>query len=282
MSNNTVTTDNKNISLSQLKLPTVSQQGLKALEMINAEDVQFSKLESILSSDPMLMGILIKYANSPIYRKHVETTNIRQAINLLGFSIVKSSVLICTMRSYSNPINEAKEMLWKKSMNLSIMAKLIASNLSRKLADEVELTAMMSEIGGFVLSSNFPEEYDAVVLQSKEKDIPLIDAEYEYFGVERTEVTSFTLEKLRLPQTTIDALDSYLKKEVPYRCVRNNDKQLAILILASIIIENEPNIDVIQDEDLYTTLLERLELSNLNLEKLLENYEEGLSEGQSL
>jgi len=282
MSNNAVTTNKKNISLSQLKLPTVSQHGLKALEMINTEDVQFSKLESILSSDPMLMGILIKYANSPIYRKHIETTNIRQAINLLGFSIVKSSILICTMRSYCEPVNEAKEMLWKSSMHLSIMAKLLASNISRKLADEVELTAMMSEIGGFVLSSNFPDEYDAIVLQSKEKNIALFDAEYEYFGLERAEVTSFTLKKLRLPQTTMDALDGYLKKEVPYRCDRNNDKQLAVLILASIIIENEPNIDIIQDDDLYNMLLERLELSNLNLEKLLENYEEVLLEGQFL
>jgi len=281
MSKPAVKSFNKPVSLQALKLPTVSQQGMKALEVINKKNLQFKELESILSSDPMLMGILIKYANSPIYRKHVETTNVRQAMNLLGLDIVKSAILICTMRSYCEPSNPAKEMLWEKSKHLSIMTKLLARKISRKLADEIELTAMMSEIGGFVLSTNFADEYETVVAQAKEKQIAIEDVELDYFGLNRAEITTFTLGKLRLPQTTLDALDGYYKKNIPVEIKTDADKQLAILRLASILIAYESKRELIEQDSLCLPLLEITGLENINIESLLNSYVDEVAEGIS-
>lgn len=281
MSKSVVKSLNKSVSLQALKLPTVSQQGMKALEVINKKNLQFKELESILSSDPMLMGILIKYANSPIYRKHVETTNVRQAMNLLGLDIVKSAILICTMRSYCEPSNPAKEMLWEKSKHLSIMAKLLARKISRKLVDEIELTAMMSEIGGFVLSTNFSDEYESVIENAKEKQIAIEDVELDYFGLDRAEVTSFTLGKLRLPQTTLDVLDGYYKKNIPVEIKTDADKQLAILKLASVLIAYEYKRELVEKDPLCLSLLEILGLENINIGSILDSYTDEIAEGIS-
>ena len=165
----------KTISVKDLKLPTISEHGKKALDIINSSNLNLTELESALSADPVLMAIILKYANSPMYRSRVEAKNLRQALNLLGIDIVKSAILICTMRSFTEPLNPAKELLWDNVIKLSAMSKLIARQVSRKLADEIELTAMMSEIGGLVLSSNFPEEYMDVMTRASEKRIPLIE-----------------------------------------------------------------------------------------------------------
>ena len=281
MNESAVKASNKTISLEELKLPTVSQHGLKALEIINAKDLKFKELESILSSDPMLMGILIKYANSPMYRRHIETTNVRQALNLLGVDIVKSAILICTMRSYCEPVNQAKEMLWEKSKRLSIMAKLLARKISRKFADEVELTSMMSEIGGFVLSTNLDDEYEKVIEQAKEKRIAIEDEEFYSFGLKRSEVTALTLDKLRLPQTTLDVLDRYFKKEIPEEIKTASDKQLVVIKLASVFIAYESKADLIKKDSLCTSLLAKLGLDDLNIDSLLESYAEEIAEGTS-
>ncbi len=281
MSESAVKAPNKTVSLQALKLPTVSQQGMKALEMINAQDLQFKELESILSSDPMLMGILIKYANSPMYRKHVETTNVRQAMNMLGLDIVRSAILICTMRSFCEPINPAKEMLWEKSKHLSIMAKLLAIKISRKLADEVELTAMMSEIGGFVLSTNFAEEYEAVVEDANNKETTIEDEELEHFGLHRAEVTALTLAKLRLPQITLDVLDDYYQQNIPVDINTQADKQLVILKLASALIVYENNRDLLNNDSTSLLLLEKLGLGNINMDGLFDAYKDEVTEGIS-
>lgn len=269
----------KTISISELKLPTISEQGKKALDIINSSDANFNKLESALSADPVLMGILLKYANSPMYRVRVETKNIRQALNLLGLDIVKSAVLICTMRSFTEPMNPAKEMLWQKVVQLSAMSKLIARKINRKLADEIELTAMMSEIGGLVLSSNFADEYVEVLDRANEKKIPLQDEEFYSFGIQRAEVTTVTLEKLRLPKITIDVLNHYFSNHVPEEIKSITDKQLVVLKLAYYLSSYSSNPELIKKDSQCQLFIELLGLQNLNIESILDDYNASLAEG---
>lgn len=267
------------ISITDLKLPTISEQGKKALDIINSENVHFTKLESALSADPVLMGIILKYANSPMYRARVETKNIRQALNLLGIDIVKSAILICTMRSFTEPLNPAKELLWEKVIQLTVMSKLIARQVSRKLADEIELTAMMSEIGGLVLSSNFSDEYTNVLARATEKKIPLMDEEFYTFGLKRTDVTAETLKKLRLPTITVKVLKQYFEHVLPETIETEVDYQLVVLKLAYIFIAYSSKPELIKKDSKCQSLIELVGLQKMNVDKIINAYNENISEG---
>lgn len=281
MNTSVVTSLNEPVSLKKLKLPTISEQGMKALEIINAEDLQFNELETAISADPMLTGILLKYANSPMYRKYVEITNARKAINLLGVDIVKSAILICTMRSYCEPSNPAKEMLWEKSIHLSIMTKHIARKAYRKLADEIELSAMMSQIGGLVLSSNFADDY-AVVLDNAEKNNSAIeDEELKYFGISRIEVTSFALNKLRLPQEIINALNLYYESVIPTNIDTNADRHAVTLTLASLLIKHHEDRAAVKQNPEILSLMDVLGLVDSDIDDCIDDYIEKVSEGFS-
>jgi len=270
----------KQIELTDLKLPTISQQGMKALEIINGDDLKFNELETAVSADPMLMGILLKYANSPMYRKFVEIKNVRKAISLLGVDIVKSAILICTMRSFCEPSNPGKEMLWEKSVHLAVLSKIIATKLFRKLAEEIELFAMMSQIGGLVLSTNFVDEYATVVEQALEKNISLEEQEHETFGVDRVDVTAYTLEKLRLPDIFISVLSSYFQNNIPEEIRSDTDQHIVILKLATLIIENEQSEDHPNDK-IISQLSDILGLEMLDVDGFIEEYNEKISEGFS-
>ena len=269
------------VSLKKLKLPTISEQGMKALEIINAEDLQFNALESAISADPMLTGILLKYANSPMYRKYVEITNARKAINLLGIDIVKSAILICTMRSYCEPSNPAKEMLWEKSIHLAIMTKLIARKAYRKIADEIELSAMMSQIGGLVLSSNYVDAYAGVVDSTVKNNSVIEDEEFKCFGISRAEVTTFALEKLRLPQELIKALNLYYQGVVPSDIETNADKHVVTLTLASLLIQHHEDRAEIKQNPEILSLMDVLGLVDSDIDNFLDDYIEKVSEGFS-
>ena len=266
-------------SIKDLKLPTISEQGKKALDIINSSNLNFTKLESALSADPVLMAIILKYANSPMYRARVEAKNLRQALNLLGVDIVKSAILICTMRSFTEPLNPAKELLWEQVVKLSAMSKLIARQVNRKLADEIELTAMMSEIGGLVLSTNFSEEYMDVMARASEKKIPLVDEELYTFGLKRVDVTTETLVKLRFPENTIEVLNGYFENKIPDVVETNIDKQLVVLRLAYFFIAYKTKSELIKKDSKCLSLIELLGLQKMNIDQILEKYNESLSEG---
>ncbi len=266
-------------SIDKLKLPTISEQGRKALDVINAKDCDFKKLEAALATDPMLAGIVLKYANSPMYRAYVETTSVRQAVNLLGLDIVKSAILICTMRVFLEPSNPAKEMLWEKSMNLSVMAKLLAGKVSRKLVNAAETTAMMSEIGGLVLSANFPDEYGDVISRAMDKRISLEDEEMYTFGLKRAEITEMTLKKLRLPQVTIDILKRYHNSDIPDSVSSDVDKQLVIIELAYFFIAYKSKPELIKADNKCQSLIKRLGLEKMNVDLILKLYQKDIAEG---
>lgn len=281
MNTSVVSSSIEPIPLKKLKLPTISEQGMKALEIINAEDLKFNELESALSADPMLMGILLKYANSPMYKKYVEITSVRKAINLLGIDIVKSAILICTMRSYCEPYNPAKELLWEKSIHLSIMTKLIARKAFRKLADAIELSAMMSQIGGLVLSSNYVEDYAGVVDNAVKNSSLLEDEELKCFGISRAEVTAFALEKLRLPQEIIKALSLYYQGVIPEDIETNTDKHVVTLKLASLLVQYHDDEAAIKQNPVILSLMDVLGLVDSNIDGFLDDYNEKISEGFS-
>jgi len=277
MNESVSTSSDKAVLLENLKLPTISKQGMKALDIINAEDLKMDELEKALSADPMLMGILLKYANSPIYGMHFEVKNIRNAINLLGIEIVKSAILICTMRSFCESENAAKEMLWQKSVNLSIMTRLVARKLYRKLSKEIEVSAMMSQIGGLVLSTNFENDYSFVVEKSIEKTTSIEAEEFERFGLQRSDVTAFALEKLRLPSDVINALTLFHQGDIPTEITSITDKHTVTLMLASLLIDY--NNEKSEKNESILSLMETLKLVDSDIDGFIDVYEEKVSEG---
>jgi len=277
MNESVSTSSDKAVLLENLKLPTISKQGMKALDIINAEDLKMDELEKALSADPMLMGILLKYANSPIYGMHFEVKNIRNAINLLGIEIVKSAILICTMRSFCESENVANEMLWQKSVNLSIMTRLVARKLYRKLSKEIEVSAMMSQIGGLVLSTNFESDYSSVVEKSIEKTTSIEAEEFEHFGLQRSDVTAFALEKLRLPRDVVNALILLYQGDIPTEITSNVDKHTVTLMLASLLIDY--NNEKSEKNDSILSLMEKLKLVDSDIDGFIDVYEEKVSEG---
>jgi len=279
MSESVLPSTSNTISLEALKLPTVSKQGMKALDLLNSDDLDINKLNTVISADPMLVGILLKYANSPIYGLHFEIKNTLNAINLLGVEIVKSAILICTMRSVCKSENHASEMLWEKSINLSIMTRIIARKPFRKMANEIEVSAMMSQIGGLIISSNFPDEYASVVDSANEKLISVEEEENNFFGLHRSEVTAYALEKLRLPSIVINSLSAFFNGEQPTGIHSDTDKHVLTLFLATLLIDYNEEDNGVEKNESIIEIMEILELSDSDVDGFLEVYNEKLTEG---
>lgn len=218
------------IDITSLKLPAVSQHGLKVLDMVSGEDVQLLEIARIISQDPVLSGTVLKYANAPLYRRMVEVTNVRNAISMLGIKNVRLAVVVATMRSLATASNPVMERLWDHSFRIATLAKLLALRCCRALADDIELTALVHDLGALVLVTNYTDKYEKLLAQPG--DIEITELERRTFGVTRGEVILTLAQGLRLPEVTYQALARFFGAHPGTAAHPLAEKHLQALIVA--------------------------------------------------
>lgn len=124
------------IDLSKLKLPALSEAGLQVLELLASNDIDFNCLGDFLSKDPLLSATMLKYANSPVYKREVKISNVRTAISILGLKTCIMAVSFAIMKSCDKPSFPATEKIWQNSINISTIARILAEELFPTTADD--------------------------------------------------------------------------------------------------------------------------------------------------
>lgn len=268
------------INIPDFKMPSPSPEGIQIMEMLSEVNLDLSILSDVISRDPVLAATAMKYANSPLYRRLIEITSVRKAVNMLGIKNVSTIILIATMRSFGSPPTKASEAIWEHSMGVSALAKLIARVVDRSLQDNAEFLATIHDIGAMTLAVNL-EDYDQVYLNALNKGTNLDQAESEKFGYSHDDITPEALEKLKLPERLTKLLEKFHQRDAITSIDTKDDKLLAILSLAHQMeqqIHGDTRINETIPEDI-ETLISLLKLSQDNLDDIKEDFEDILAQG---
>ena len=220
------------IDLKELKLPALSEAGLQVLELLASDDIDFNYLGDFLAKDPLLSATMLKYVNSPVYKREVKISNVRTAISILGLKTCKMAVSFAIMKSYDDPPTPITEKIWAHSVNVSVAARVIAENLFPELVDDVETTALMHDMGALILARSYPDLYHTVFEQAMSQTSPLSDNERAVFGVSHDDVFHVVAEHLRMCETTQKVVESFHNGETVTAAENEIEKQRLILSLA--------------------------------------------------
>lgn len=219
------------IDVSKLRMPTVSRACMEVMHLLESEDVDVRSVANVVSMDPMLSGTLLRYANSPLYRRACEATSVQQAINLLGLRQVKAAAVVATMRGFCGH-DPLSALLWEQGMAVSTLARAIATPRFRALADEMELIGLMHNVGALVLLANFPDLYAAMVEGIRQDGTLVHVAEREVFGLHRGDLAVHLAGSFHLPQRVVAVLAGYHARQVPAEVDTDPARALACLWLA--------------------------------------------------
>ncbi len=66
------------IDKNQLKLPSITEAGQQALELLSEDLIEMSSLADFLGKDLVISAAILKYVNSPVHRRKVEIRRVRQ------------------------------------------------------------------------------------------------------------------------------------------------------------------------------------------------------------
>lgn len=206
-------------------IPIMPQVATKILQLQEDNlEISFKELGNIIILDPALTAKILKVANSSLYARQREITNLQQAITLLGFNTIKSLVLlVCASNIFGKPqkkISITSEVSKTKSSNIDmwrhlILTAFIAKNLATKLEydqkkEDIFIAGMLHDIGRIVLLMNDYEGYErflAIFIKDTDKDILTI--EESVFGSTHLEIGKTVLEKWNFPEEFIDTVSQH-------------------------------------------------------------------------
>jgi len=212
--------DKENIEVKDLPIfPDVAVKILQLQE--DNVDISFKELGSIILLDPALTAKILKVANSALYARQREVTNLQQALALLGFKMVKSLVLLV---SASNIYSKSRKlqfeatsatitkisisMIWRHSVLTAFISKYIA--IRKKYDDKKEdvfVAGLLHDIGRLVMMINFQDKYEQYISylnQMQYNDIREI--EEKVFDINHQDLGKIVLEKWNFPQELIDSV----------------------------------------------------------------------------
>jgi putative nucleotidyltransferase with HDIG domain len=157
----------------------------------------------VISRDQSSASKLLKIANSSLFSIQGNINTISQAVFYLGFNEVKNILLALSVMDIfsqvSNSSNANIVHLWKHSISVGVISKLLSGKLGLKDTEDFFIAGILHDIGKLFFIHSFKDEYDSLITEAKENSRRLIDLEFEKYGTTHDIVGGVLAEKWNLP-----------------------------------------------------------------------------------
>lgn len=191
-------------------LPEVPQVAFRVIQLLNIPDTAVSQLAELIGADQALTAKLLRLCNSAYYGLSRKVTTVSEAIMIVGFSAVKSMVLMITTQSTMNKgllgyrIKPGE--FWLHSLGAAESARLIARQCNDPREEECFTAGLIHDIGKMVLNQcALPEVYRATNLMQKE-NISIYAAEARVLGFNHAEAGATLADRWKFPPLLVDAI----------------------------------------------------------------------------
>lgn len=145
----------------QEQLPSLPSLTLKIRTAISCPDTCHEKLAELISLDPSLCAILMKFAASPLYRTQVIPQSIQEIVALLGLQEVDRLVMLHSVKSLftiGHPqLNRLFKLTWQRLVVKAAVSTFLAKYLGFRPPGQAMMAALLSEVGTLAVLSAFRE-----------------------------------------------------------------------------------------------------------------------------
>jgi diguanylate cyclase (GGDEF)-like protein len=190
----------------------------------------------IITLDPGLCGQVLCTVNSAMFGLHRPIGSIDRALNYLGLKSVRSLVLslsLPTMRLQTSTDARLRDW-WTASVAGAIVARELAVKLGRPDPEDDMVSALLSDLGVFVLQQAFPAEYSPVVAHPPDVlAYRQCELEEEHLGLNHADVSAFILGRWRLPDDITESIRHHHRPGAAPADVRVVAERSRLLYLAT-------------------------------------------------
>lgn len=184
------------------QLPTLSGIALQIIDLARDPELDMGRLASVLSRDPALTTKVLRVANSPLYGQRRRTSNLRQALMVLGLNATVTLALSFSLSACLQDKGSKRldlDAIWRRALLSALAARLLGEHMGLHSSEELFLAGLLQDVGIFALEAADPERYPAAVSGQASHDT-LVQAERDAFGTDHSEAGAWLMRHWGLPE----------------------------------------------------------------------------------
>jgi len=193
----------------QESLPTLPTIAYRVANLTSETDASVKEIAQLIEKDMALSAKILQVINSSFYSFSREIISISEAVSLMGFRQVGNLALgLSVIESF--PQNKiygfSYREFWERSVSHAVAAVMTATHLKSNALNALFTTALLQDIGAYILVRYLPIGYGQAIGVSGERNSHIIHAEQEVVGIDHAEVGALLAEKWRLPRAMCIAI----------------------------------------------------------------------------
>lgn len=186
-----------------------------------SRDPGLREVAEIVSRDPALSARVLQTANSSLYARTHEITDIVQAAVTLGRDAIRRLAISSGLRRSlaSGKAQHLTDPIWRHSVATAVFAQALEQAANPDSSDAYT-GGLLHDVGAMALAVWKPDDYSGIVKAGAQPGFNRTEWEREHLGVDRRTVGGWLAEDWELPERLHEAID--LDEEVvPSRSLAN-------------------------------------------------------------
>jgi putative nucleotidyltransferase with HDIG domain len=186
-------------------LPIGQEAGVRLLWLLADDESDAASIGRVVESDPALTVQVLRIANSPFYGLSRQVSSARQAVTVLGTTMVRALSAAQVFRLNVRDTRSLPPSFWEHSFATAASAAQLAVGRTVDPAEAFS-AGLLHDIGVALLRRNDPSRYAIVEQLARIPDESIVDAERRMFGIDHGEVGGFALDRLHFPHHFVGAV----------------------------------------------------------------------------
>ncbi len=269
--------------LKSIRIPPCPKMLMEVMAEVQKDVPNVNKLTASISIDPGMAAVVLKVANSPLFRTGNPISNVRTCIERLGMrnvvSVVVTGALHQSMTETANPYFDT---FWDHTSAIAIAAGIIAKRQYGISPDAAYTYALFHDIGIPLMLQRFPEYSTALETSRKSHEL-LINVETQYFPCTHPVIGSLMIKSWGLPENVSKGIRFHHEPEV-YDLPDHILPGGVVSLIAVTHVAERLSCEAFGKEDLevgdvlYARACAHLGISHEELERLAEDLQSALQE----
>ncbi|NWH06143.1 HDOD domain-containing protein [Desulfobacter latus] len=219
---------------SKITIPPMPANGPKLMSLIRKpiDDIEVDDFVNIIDSDPGLLSMILKLANSVFFKGFDEIYSLRSAIIRIGLQETVNSTNLYFFRRMFPKIPEIEgfqaQDYWAFSWACAIAARRLGHpNLDMNVnPGELYIAGLLHGIGKLILAIQYPFEFSKCIQTAARLKVPLHTVELDELGTTDTNIASTLLEIWHIPRRICTGVKFYHNPDL----APEEDRNVAALI----------------------------------------------------